>query len=93
MSAKQSRAIIEENLPSELKSILENVLDKDLDDLKNDDDLTDPSIDSVMMLEIMVTLERTYGVKFQQTDLTRITSINDMMSLLVEKRDAQLETA
>ena len=93
MSAKQSRPIIEENLPSELKSILENVLDKDLDDLKNDDDLTDPSIDSVMMLEIMVTLERTYGVKFQQTDLTRITSINDMMSLLVEKRDAQLETA
>ena len=93
MSAKQSRPIIEENLPSELKSILENVLDKDLDDLKNDDDLTDPSIDSVMMLEIMVTLERTYGVKFQQSDLTRITSINDMMSLLVEKRDAQLETA
>lgn len=92
MSTKTTRAIVPEKLPTELKTILENVIDMALDDLQPGDELSTLGLDSVMLLEIMVTLERTYGLKFQQEDLARITSINDMSALLIEKSGSLAES-
>ena len=61
---KAVRPIEREKLPSELRLLIANVLDKDQEELSASANLVEQmGLDSVMRLEILVTLERTYGVK------------------------------
>ncbi len=86
----QGRSITREKLPGELKTLIANVIDRDESDIPADANLIEAlEIDSVMRLEILVALERTYQVKMGQEDIQRIVSLNDICDLLVEKAQHQ----
>lgn len=83
---KQARTISSATLIDDLVTIIANVLDKERSDIAPDANLVEQlEVDSVMRLEILVVLERTYGVKFGPEDLLRIITINDIRDLLLEK--------
>jgi acyl carrier protein len=83
---KQARAISSATLIDDLTTIIANVLDRDRAEIEPGASLVDQlEVDSVMRLEILVVLERTYGVKFGQEDLVRIATVNDIRDLLLEK--------
>jgi acyl carrier protein len=89
MNQKKARPIEAAKLPSELTTIVANVLDRDPEEIPHNANLVDElEVDSVMRLEIMVTMERTYGVKFHQDDLPQIKSVDDMVKLLLSKAPA-----
>ncbi len=80
------RTIKEDTLPGELTRLVANVLDMPAEDIGFDANLVDElAVDSVMRLEILVVLERAYGVKFAQEDLGRIKSVRDVHDLMLEK--------
>lgn len=82
---KTARTIDRERLPGELRTLIANVVDRDEADLPLSANLVDElGVDSVMRLEILVVLERTYGIKLAPNDLARIVSISDMCELVLE---------
>ena len=88
MKKKAARPINKDTLPSELKAIVANVLDRDESELREDVNLVvELDVDSVMLLEILVILERTYGIKVAQDDLKQVRSLRDMASLLLKKAE------
>jgi acyl carrier protein len=83
---KTARAIDKERLPSEIQQLVANVVDRDPEEIGLNANLADElEIDSVMRLEILVVLERTYGIKIDQDDLARIVSLKDVCDMLLEK--------
>lgn len=92
MTEKKARQIDAEKLPRELTTIVANVIDCEPEEITPEANLAEElEVDSVMRLEIMVTMERTYGVKFKQDDLPQIRSINDMASLLLKKAEEKAQ--
>jgi acyl carrier protein len=80
----ESRAINGETLKTELTEIIASVLDMDTADIPYEADLIEQlNVDSVMILEIVVTLERVYGRKLTQEDMGRIRSVKDVSELLL----------
>lgn len=80
----QSRAINGETLKTELTEIIASVLDMDTTDIPYEADLMEQlGVDSVMILEIVVTLERVYGCKLTQEDMVKIRSVKDATKLLL----------
>lgn len=80
----ESRAINGETLKTELTEIIASVLDMDTADIPYDADLIEElDVDSVMILEIVVTLERVYGRKLTQEDMGKIRSVKDASDLLL----------
>lgn len=73
----------------ELRSIVAQVLDVDAaeitDDAKFVDDL---EVDSLLALEIVVVLEKKYGVKLPESDLRRIITLQSAYDLLAGKLQA-----
>jgi acyl carrier protein len=73
----------------ELRSIVAQVLDVDAaeitDDAKFVDDL---EVDSLLALEIVVVLEKKYGVKLPESDLRRIITLQSASDLLAGKLQA-----
>lgn len=87
---KQARAISSSTLIDDLRSIIANVLDRDRDEIDPGANLAEQlEVDSVMRLEILVVLERTFGVKFSQEDLVQIATVNDIRDLLLSKAGQQ----
>jgi acyl carrier protein len=80
----QSRAINGETLKTELSEIIASVLDMEAAEIPFEADLVEElDVDSVMILEIVVTLERVYGCKLTQEDMVRIRSVKDASELLL----------
>jgi acyl carrier protein len=80
----QLRAINGETLKTELTEIIASVLDMDAADIPYEADLIEElEVDSVMILEIVVTLERVYGCKLTEQDMVKIRSIKDASALLL----------
>jgi acyl carrier protein len=80
----QSRAINGETLKTELSEIIASVLDMEASEIPFEADLVEElDVDSVMILEIVVTLERVYGCKLTQEDMARIRSVKDASELLL----------
>jgi acyl carrier protein len=80
----ESRAINGETLKTELTEIIASVLDMDTAEIPYEADLIEElDVDSVMILEIVVTLERVYGCKLTQEDMAKIRSIKDAADLLL----------
>ena len=87
---KPARPIRKETLPAELKTLVATVLDRDESEILPDVNLVkELGVDSIMFLEVLVVLERTYGVKTSQDDLKRVACLNDMCELLIEKAQAR----
>lgn len=72
----------------DLRETVAEVLDVEEDDLTNDADfISDLEVDSLMALEVMVALERKYGVKLDETELKSITTLRRAYDLLSVKLD------
>ncbi|MFD7257545.1 acyl carrier protein [Streptomyces sp. NPDC059874] len=70
----------------ELRAVVAQVLDVDVaevtDDVRFVDDL---EVDSLMALEIVVVLEKKYGVKLPESELKQIVTLQSAYDLLVTK--------
>ena len=79
-------------MDQELKEMIVERLFLDLDPAEIDSDtaLVDYGIDSFLLLELIVGIEETYHVRFEQTDITSETlkSINTLKELIVGKQQA-----
>jgi acyl carrier protein len=69
-----------------LRELIADVLDIPTEMITDDAHFAhDLEVDSLMALELMVIMERTYGVKLDETRLKEVTSLARAHSLLVEE--------
>jgi len=75
----------------QLRDLVADVLDLDVAEVTDEAHFVDDlDVDSLMALEITVRLEKEYGVKLQETELSAITSLRGTYELLDRKlRDAR----
>lgn len=70
----------------ELRIIVADVLDVEVDELTDDAHFVDDlEVDSLMALEVMVVLERRYSVKLGENELKEVTSLDKAHALLLDK--------
>jgi acyl carrier protein len=70
----------------ELRAAVARVLDVDPASLTDDADFVgDLGVDSLMALEVVVVLEKTYGVRFGEQELVRFTSLRAVHGALAGK--------
>jgi len=75
----------------ELRSLIAHVLDLDVEEITDDADFVrDLEVDSLMVLEIVVRLQRQYGVKLEERDLTHVSSLPQVLRLISDRRTEQL---
>jgi acyl carrier protein len=56
-----------------LRQLLADTIDADVTDVQDDTDFVQElGVDSLMALEVVVVLERTYGVKFAETEMREV---------------------
>ncbi len=82
------RGIPPEDLTKELHQLIANVLEYDVADVPVDVSLVEGlGINSVMLMQILVVLRRTYEVEFEDADLLRMqpATILDVRDLLLQK--------
>ncbi|OSP41409.1 MULTISPECIES: acyl carrier protein [unclassified Streptomyces] len=74
----------------ELRGIVSEILDTDAEDVTDDADfVADLEVDSLMALEVVVVLEKRFGVKFAEAELRQVTSLGQAHQLLTRKIPAQ----
>ncbi|AQA14511.1 acyl carrier protein [Streptomyces samsunensis] len=74
----------------ELRGIVADILEVDATDVADDADfMADLEVDSLMALEVIVVLEKKYGVKFAEAELRQVVSLNQAHELLTQKLRAR----
>lgn len=69
-----------------LRTIVAEVLDLEPDDVTDDASFIDDlGVDSLMALEIVVVLEKQFGVRFAETELRQVTSLGQAYDLVAAK--------
>jgi acyl carrier protein len=71
---------------NELRSILANALDVDEETLSEDSDFSSLGGNSLMALEILVTLEKRYQIKISEEELAQMTSLQNVYGLIKAKQ-------
>jgi len=80
---------IESKVPAELKTLVASVMDVDENSYSDESHFIEElGVDSLMALEIMVTLEKKYHVKFSEPELRKITCLRNVYELLIAKQEA-----
>ncbi|MFH9263218.1 MULTISPECIES: acyl carrier protein [unclassified Streptomyces] len=73
----------------ELRSTIAEVLDLDIDEVTDDASFTeDLEVDSLMALEVVVVLEKKYGLRLEERELRQITSLDNAYIVLLGKLPA-----
>ncbi|MEW6517139.1 MAG: acyl carrier protein [candidate division FCPU426 bacterium] len=84
---------IPENLEQEIKDLVVEVLEVDPDQVRLDGSLEQiMQIDSVALLEVLVTLERRYGVGLSEEDLKQVTQLGQVVELIRRKMEDKART-
>ncbi|MCX4775232.1 acyl carrier protein (plasmid) [Streptomyces sp. NBC_01260] len=74
----------------ELRSLIAHILDLDVEEITDDADFVrDLEVDSLMVLEIVVRLQRQYGVKLEERDLKNVSSLPQVLRLISDRRTEQ----
>lgn len=69
-----------------LRQLMADVLDLDAETIADDAlFVEDLGMESLMALEVMVAIEKRYGVKLKEEDLPRIKNLRDVQTLVAEK--------
>jgi acyl carrier protein len=85
-------ALIPENLEQEIKALVVEVLEVDPEQVRLDGSLDQiMQIDSVALLEVLVTLERRYGVGITEDDLKQVTQLGQVVELIRRKMEAKAQ--
>jgi len=71
----------DENNLTRLKENLIDVLDIEEDFSPTDHFMDDLGLSSLMALEVMVEMEKEYGVKFKEEEMTKLTSLINVYEL------------
>lgn len=67
----------------EIKGIVAEVSEMEPEEINNDGLLKDDyGIDSMRMIEILATLEKTYGIKINQEDLSEMTTVHNIYKIV-----------
>lgn len=70
----------------DLRTTVADVLDVDVDDVTDEVNFIDDlDVDSLMALEVMVVLEKKYGIKLAEAELKELTSLDRAYRLLTAK--------
>ncbi|HEY0697207.1 MAG TPA: acyl carrier protein [Micromonospora sp.] len=73
----------------ELRTLLAGVLDVEVEQITDDAHfIEDIGVDSLMALEVVVVLEKTYGVRLGEDELKRVTTLDRAYRMLQEKLTA-----
>ncbi|MEU5540123.1 acyl carrier protein [Streptomyces sp. NPDC020362] len=73
----------------ELRALVAQVLDVDVAEVTDDARFVDDlEVDSLMALEVVVILEKKYGIKLPESDLKQIVTLQSAYDLLLGKLDA-----
>lgn len=68
-----------------LRSMIADAIDIDEEDLAPDSHfIEDIGVDSLSSLEVLVRLEKEFGIEIPETDLPRLTSLNEVRRYLIE---------
>ena len=82
-----------DNLEQEIKDVVVEILEVDPSEVKLDGPLDQiTQIDSVALLEVLVTLERKYGISIQEEDLQQISQLGQVVELIRKKQAEKTET-
>ncbi|MFI9824533.1 acyl carrier protein [Streptomyces sp. NPDC052013] len=72
----------------ELRALVAQVLDVDVAEVTDDARFVDDlEVDSLMALEVVVILEKKYGIKLPESDLKQIVTLQSAYDLLLGKLD------
>ncbi|MGW7357577.1 acyl carrier protein [Streptomyces sp. NPDC054802] len=78
----------------ELRAVVAQVLDVDESEITDDARFVDDlEVDSLMALEVVVVLEKKYGIKLPESDLKQIVTLRRAYDLLLGKLDAAQRAA
>lgn len=70
----------------DLREVIAGVLDVDTDEIGDETSFVDDlEVDSLMALEIVVVLEKRYGVRLVESEMTSIGCLNDAHGILEAK--------
>lgn len=72
-----------ETLEREVKEIISKIIEVDVAKITSDAHLvTDLGADSMMVLEIMVALDKKYGITIPEADLPKLTTVNEILKVI-----------
>lgn len=78
---------ISEHQKSEIKEIICEILELDLEELAETDRFVeDHGADSLRAIEILASLERRLGVELDQADLSRMTTLEEVYTVVGEAK-------
>jgi acyl carrier protein len=70
----------------ELRDLLAQTLDADAAEIRDDADFVETlEVDSLMALEVVVVLERRYGVRFAETEMRSVRTLDSAYELVRQK--------
>jgi len=71
---------------SRIKDVLVNLLKVKIEELKDEATLVDSiGVDSTEMVELVIALEKSFGVKLSPKEITKNSTINDIVSNIEKK--------
>lgn len=74
----------------ELRSLLAETIDADEADVQDDTDFVEVlGVDSLMALEVVVVLERKYGIKFAETEMREVRTLGSAYDVVSAKLAAR----
>ncbi|MFJ7137417.1 acyl carrier protein [Streptomyces fungicidicus] len=69
-----------------LRQLLAETIDADVADVRDDTDFVQTlGVDSLMALEVVVVLERAYGIKFAETEMSTVRTLNSAYEVVHRK--------
>lgn len=71
------------DLKEKLRAIVAEVAE--IDEVPDTEPFKDLGIDSMMAIEIIAEIERSYGIKVPEDELTKITHLQSVVDLVAEK--------
>ncbi|MSN98944.1 hypothetical protein BHT95_01665 [Bacillus paralicheniformis] len=75
-----------ETISDKVRFIISDVAELEIDEIGFNNDLIDDlGIDSMMTLEIVTELERTFHIKLEEEDLQDITDVNSVIKVVSKK--------
>jgi acyl carrier protein len=70
----------------ELRQLLAETIDADVADVQDDTDFVESlGVDSLMALEVVVVLERKYGIKFAETEMRSVRTLGSAYEVVHAK--------
>ena len=81
-----------EQIKSQLKAQIAEMTETDVAEINDEVPLSELGVDSLMALELLVMLERTYKIEIDQEELKGFTSVNATAELIAQHLEGKTAT-